>query len=241
VLIHSLFDCLAVLAAMAVYRLVPIGVAGSGAAPWRRHPLYLTAAAAGATVGAYLFGSLNLGLSGTGGVARSVEGALAGAILAIELLKAKTGIRGSTGVRLAAPLAAAIAVGRLGCHFAGIDDMTYGSPTSLPWGVDNGDGIPRHPVQLLESAAMVIFVLLFLMLLRRGSPLVLRAGFYLFVGVYAAQRFVLEFLKPYGTIIGPFDLFHLLSFALLAYALIFARRELRASWTLPPSTQSLRA
>ena len=61
--------------------------------------------------------------------------------------------------------------------------------------------------------------------LRRGTEPVLRTGFYLFVGIYAAQRFLWEFLKPYGTVIGPFNLFHLISIALIAYALIFARRE----------------
>jgi len=28
--------------------------------------------------------------------------------------------------------------------FAGLPDYTYGTATKLPWGVDFGDGIPRH-------------------------------------------------------------------------------------------------
>ena len=72
---------------------------------------------------------------------------------------------------------------------------------------------------------MAVFLAVFVILLRRGTEPVLRNGFYLFVGIYAAQRFLWEFLKPYGTVIGPFNLFHLLSLALIAYALIFARRE----------------
>src|SRR5207237_1292674 len=179
----------------------------------------------GATLGAYLAGSANLWLSGVGGVARSIEGALAGAIIAIELLKARAGIRGSTGLRFVAPLAAAIAIGRIGCYLAGLDDMTYGTPTSLPWGVDFGDGVARHPVQLYESVTMAAFLAVFVGLAWRGNPAVLRSGFYLFVGVYAAQRFLWEFLKPYGTVVGPLNLFHLLSLALIAYALLFARRE----------------
>jgi prolipoprotein diacylglyceryltransferase len=103
--------------------------------------------------------------------------------------------------------------------------MTYGTPTTLPWGVDFGDGVRRHPVQLYESITMAVFLAVFVILLRRGTEPVLRTGFYLFVGIYAAQRFLWEFLKPYGTVIGPFNLFHLLSLALIAYALIFARRE----------------
>ena len=72
---------------------------------------------------------------------------------------------------------------------------------------------------------MATFLAVFVTLLRRGNETVLRTGFYLFIGVYAAQRFLWEFLKPYGTVVGPFNLFHLLSIALIAYALLFARRE----------------
>jgi phosphatidylglycerol:prolipoprotein diacylglycerol transferase len=200
------------------------------------HRLYIAAGSLGATLGAYVAGSLNLWLSGIGGVGRSIEGALAGAIIAIEILKTRSGIRGSTGLRFVAPLAASIAVGRIGCFLAGLDDMTYGTPTSLPWGVDFGDGIKRHPVQLYESVTMAVFLAVFIALVRRGNEAVLRSGFYLFVGIYAAQRFVWEFLKPYGTVIGPFNLFHLLSIALLAYALLFARRE-----ALQPCPNSVRA
>jgi len=49
---------------------------------------------------------------------------------------------------------------------------------------------------------------------------VIENGFYLAVGFYGAQRFALEFIKPYGTLIGPFTLFHLLSAAIIAYAII---------------------
>lgn len=223
-----MFDALALLAALAVFRWVPVS-APAPAQAWRSHPYYLPAVSLGATVGAYLAGSANLWLTGIDGIARSIEGALAGGILAVEALKVVAGLRGSTGLRFVAPLATAIAVGRIGCFLAGLDDVTYGTATSLPWGVDFGDGVPRHPVQLYESAAMAIFLAAFLWAARRQIAVVLRAGFYLFVGVYAGQRFLWEFLKPYGTVIGPFNLFHLLSAALLLYAAVFARRELQ--WT----------
>lgn len=225
--IHSLFDLLALLTALAVHCLVPLVSPGMPPEPWRAHRLYIAAGSLGATAGAYLFGSGNLWLSGVPGVARSIEGAIAGAIVGIEALKWHAGLRGSTGLRLVAPLAAAIAVGRIGCFSAGLDDMTYGTPTALPWGVDFGDGIPRHPVQLYESLSMLAFLAVFAALLHRGGETGRRTGFYLFVGVYAAQRFAWEFLKPYGTVVGPFNVFHLLSLVLIAYAAIFAYQELR--------------
>jgi prolipoprotein diacylglyceryltransferase len=212
-----------------VFYWVPIPAPATPAQPWQSHPLYLAMASLGATVGAYLAGTGNLWLTGIGGLGRSIEGALAGGILAVEVLKASAGLRGSTGLRFVAPLAAAIAVGRIGCFLTGLEDMTCGVDTSLPWGVDFGDGVPRHPVQLYESATMAIFLVWFLWAARRRDAFVLRAGFYLFIGVYAAQRFLWEFLKPYGTVLGPFNLFHLLSAALVLYAVVFARREMQ--WT----------
>jgi prolipoprotein diacylglyceryltransferase len=226
-LVHSLFDVLALLTAVAVYRLVPAAAPGVPSEPWRVHPLYIAAASLGATSGAYLVGTANLWLAGVDGLGRSIEGAIAGAILAIEALKWRTGVEGSTGLRLVAPLAAAIAVGRLGCFFAGLDDMTYGTPTAMPWGVDFGDGLPRHPVQLYEAATMAIFLGVFVLLLRQGTESLRRTGFYAFVAVYAVPRFAWEFFKPYATVVGPLNLFHLLSLALVAYALVFARRELQ--------------
>ncbi len=226
-LVHSLFDVLALLAALAVFRLVPAAAPGVPSEPWQVHRLYIAAACLGATIGAYLAGSANLWLTGIDGLGRSIEGALAGAIIAIEALKWRTGVEGSTGLRFVAPLAAAIAVGRLGCFFAGLDDMTYGTPTTMPWGIDFGDGVPRHPVQLYEAATMAIFLGVFVLLLRQGGESLRRTGFYAFVAVYAVQRFGWEFLKPYATVIGPLNLFHLLSLALVAYALVFARRELQ--------------
>jgi len=240
VILHSLFDFLALLTAVLVFRYLPVpGDGGAAAQPWQRHPLYLTAASLGVTLGAYLFGTLNLWLSGIEGFGRSIEGAIAGGVISIELLKAATGMRGSTGLRFAAPLAAAIVVGRIGCFLAGIDDQTYGSATDLPWAVDFGDGIPRHPVQLYESLSMAVFLAGFILLLGRRHPLALRTGFYLFVGAYAGQRFLWEFLKPYGAVFGPFNCFHLLSAALIAYAIIFARQEFKRAWTTQTSPASM--
>jgi len=180
---------------------------------------YLAAVLLGAGVGAYVFGSANLWLSGVPGLGRSIEGALAGGILAVELYKHAARIRTRTGARFALPLAVGVAVGRIGCYLAGLDDFTYGTPTALPWGHDFGDGIPRHPVQLYESAAMAAFALLYVVAVRRRDPFVIDNGFYLAVGFYGAQRFGWEFLKPYGAVLGPLTLFHLLSLATLAYAI----------------------
>jgi len=179
---------------------------------------YLAALVFGAGFGAFLFGSLNLWLSGMPGLARSVEGALAGGIAAIELYKWTAGISVRTGARFALPLAIGIAIGRIGCYLAGLDDFTYGTPTALPWGHDFGDGISRHPVQLYESAAMAAFAAYYVVAVIRRDGFVIANGFYLVLIYYGLQRFLWEFLKPYAALIGPLTLFHLLSLFILFYA-----------------------
>jgi len=226
VFIHTVFDLLAVVAAIGAFYFLPLP-SSAPARPWRLHPAYLSFASLGMMAGAIAAGTANLFLSGYPEVGKSVLGGLAGAIFAVEMTKRRLGVTGSTGLRFAAPLAVGIVVGRLGCFFAGMEDRTYGSPTDLPWGRDFGDHIPRHPVQLYEAITMALFLIAFVVMLRRGYRVAASAGFYLFVGAYAGQRFLWEFMKPYGTVIGPFNLFHLICLGLLAYAWSFGRAELR--------------
>lgn len=190
------------------------------------HPgAYALAAGSGALCGAMFFGTLNTWLSGVHALGFSMVGGLAGAIASIEAFKRLTGITGSTGIAFAAPFAATVAVGRLGCFFAGLDDYTYGTPTCLPWGVDFGDGIRRHPVQLYEALAMTGMYVVLLRKIARGDRFWLANGFYLVAGWYGLQRFVWEFFKPYATVAGPFNLFHVVCLGLVLYAVMMIRRN----------------
>jgi prolipoprotein diacylglyceryltransferase len=218
--IHASFDLLAWLAAGAA----ALWLARTGRVTFPvpqplRFP-YLAALIFGAGLGAVAFGSANLWLSGQSGIARSIEGAVAGAILGVEIYKRMTGLTARTGARFALPFAVGVAVGRIGCFFSGLDDFTYGTPTTLPWGRDFGDGVLRHPVQLYESVAMAAFAAIYVWRVLSNDRFWTARGFYLAIGCYGAQRFVWEFLKPYGTLIGPFTLFHLLSAAVCIYAIV---------------------
>jgi prolipoprotein diacylglyceryltransferase len=199
---------------------------------------YIAVLLLGAGLGAVLLGTANLWLSHRSGVARSIEGGIAGGIVAIELYKRMRGIAIRTGARFALPLAVGVAIGRIGCFLSGIDDFTHGTATALPWGHDFGDGIMRHPVQLYESATMAAFAAFYVLRARRNDRFVIDNGFYLAVGFYGAQRFAWEFVKPYGTLVGPFTLFHLLSAALLAYAavMIMTAPQAKAHETLDLET-----
>lgn len=179
---------------------------------------YFVALTSGGLLGAYGFGTLNTFLSGHTGVGRSILGGLVGAILFIELYKLRKGVRGSTGAVLALPFCIAIAIGRIGCFRAGLDDFTHGIVTTATWGVDFGDAVTRHPVQLYEAATMTITALVLFAAFWRRSRLAMAYGFYATMFVYAAQRFAWEFLKPYAAVAGPLNLFHLLCIALLVYS-----------------------
>lgn len=218
-LIHLLFDFLAASSALAMTALVyRWRLSAAGGKIESAGPLYALALVAGAAVGGFGAGTLNLWLSGQEGFGRSILGALAGAILAVELFKRLRGIRGSTGIIFVPAFATSVTIGRWGCHLSGLEDNTHGIATALPWGHDFGDGVLRHPVQLYESIVMGGFLALALYLLWRRNPFFMRNGFYLMVLVYAGQRFLWEFLKPYETLAGPFNLFHFICLGLVIYS-----------------------
>ncbi len=147
---------------------------------------------------------------------KTIVGALAGGTLAVEFIKRRSGVRRRTGDLFVLPLAIGIAIGRIGCFLAGKQDDTYGNPTSLPWGMDLGDGIRRHPVQLYEMAAMVLLAIL---LARVCQPRFAEGDrFRLFILAYYSWRLFVDFLKPGVRLDGLTALQWVCAAALLWYA-----------------------
>jgi len=232
--IHAVFDVLAWLASMTAFWLVTRRLLPADLLPANRVPypgLYAVTAGMGALVGAMFFGTANALLSGLHALGFSMVGGIAGAIMAVEAFKRFTGVSGSTGIVFAAPFAATVAVGRLGCFFSGLADFTYGTPSGVAWAVDFGDGVGRHPVQLYESLAMAAMFVVLIQRFAARDPFWLRNGFYLTVGWYGLQRFAWEFLKPYATLAGPFNLFHLVCLGLVLYAAAMIRSGGRSCTT----------
>jgi len=188
-------------------------------------PSYFVSLALGAVVGAWAIGSANSLRASLAAPSHSVAGALLGGIVAVEIWKRLHGVRRSTGTGFALPLATGIAVGRLGCFFAGLADYTYGVPTHLPWAVDLGDGVGRHPVQLYEGLAMGLFALALARARLEGARWARDKAFQALVLAYAGQRFAWEFLKPYPQVAGPFNIFHLLTLGMGTYAIIWWRHS----------------
>jgi phosphatidylglycerol---prolipoprotein diacylglyceryl transferase len=124
---------------------------------------------------------------------KTLVGALAGGWIAVELLKKRLHITAATGDLFAVPLAAGIAVGRVGCFLTGLPDGTYGTPSSLPWAIDLGDAVPRHPTALYEAFFMAGLAAVLEAAERTG-----RRGdaFKMFMASYLAFRLVVDTIKP---------------------------------------------
>ncbi len=154
---------------------------------------------------------------------KTIVGGLLGGWTGVELAKKICRVARSTGDTFVWPLALGTAIGRLGCFFTGLDDHTYGIATSLPWGVDFGDGVARHPTQLYES----IFVLLLataIALSTRSRILPSGARFRLYFAGYFAFRFAVEFLKPRETPLLGLSAIQLAGLAGVIISLLSLRR-----------------
>jgi phosphatidylglycerol---prolipoprotein diacylglyceryl transferase len=125
---------------------------------------------------------------------KTVVGGLLGAIAGVEITKHYIGVKQSTGDAFVTPLIAGMMIGRVGCFLTGLDDRTYGTVTTLPWGVDFGDGLLRHPTPIYE----IWFLLGLFMLIRWRAGYGCRSGdrFKFFTLGYLSFRFFIDFIKP---------------------------------------------
>lgn len=151
---------------------------------------------------------------------KTIVGALLGGLIGVEVTKKFIGVKKSTGDVFVYPLMTAMGIGRIGCFLTGLSDRTYGIATSLPWGVDFGDGILRHPTQIYE----IFFLISWGILLHFRSKYQQQEGdlFKFFMVGYLSFRFLVDFLKP------DFPLIFGLSAIQLAclVALIYYRRSI---------------
>ena len=125
---------------------------------------------------------------------KTVVGALLGGLIGVEVTKKRLGISRSTGDAFTYPLMVGTAIGRVGCFLTGLSDRTYGTATSLPWGVDFGDGIARHPTQLYE----ILFLLGLMVFLHLRSRYPLQDGdlFKFYMISYLSFRLLIDWIKP---------------------------------------------
>jgi hypothetical protein len=129
---------------------------------------------------------------------KTVMGGLLGGFLAIALFKRLTRVEHDTSDAFARGACVLMVVGRLGCVF---QHCCFGCAVQAPlppwYGVQQGDGVLRHPVQLIELAAQGA-LLITIHLLHRRDLLAHRRLFLVFLA-YGSARFALEFLRePLG-------------------------------------------
>jgi phosphatidylglycerol---prolipoprotein diacylglyceryl transferase len=180
-------------------------------------------------------------------------GGFIGGAVAVILNGWRLGVPLRWTMQLNAPaLAAAYALGRVGCFLVNDD---YGRPTNLPWGMKFPEGLPPstagnlkqlfgvpvptgidpstvlavHPTQLYEVAAMLIAFAILWRLRKSGRPMGWLFGLYLvFAGV---ERFLVEIVRAKDDrFLGPFTLAQLTSVIIAALGVL-----LMARWNKGPS------
>lgn len=143
---------------------------------------------------------------------RTIVGGLIGGTLAVWWIKQRLRTKQRIGNAIAPALAAGIAIGRWGCFLRG---CCYGMPTTLPWGVDFGDGVLRHPTQLYESLFGIIAFFVLMFLLRKNRPDGLL--FSTFMIVYFLFRFFLEFIRVEPRLLFDFTGYQYAAIVVLVY------------------------
>jgi prolipoprotein diacylglyceryltransferase len=138
---------------------------------------------------------------------KTIVGGLLGGLIGVERIKKRVGITRSTGDDMVLPIMLGMAIGRIGCFMTGLDDHTYGTPTTWITGIDFGDGILRHPTQLYEIIFLLLLSGLLLIWKRRirlrvslspptSTTIPDGAIFQLFMTAYLSFRLLIDFIKP---------------------------------------------
>jgi prolipoprotein diacylglyceryltransferase len=194
-LAYSLFMLLALAVFVLARHLLPKPAAVAALPGWQRLTLALAA-----FVGGVLGAKAPFVFAGDAGWytegawladGKTITTGLAAAYLTVEAAKMALGIRVKTGDTFALPLALALAVGRWGCFCNG---CCYGRETSLPWGVDFGDGVSRHPTQVYESLFHFLMAAVLLLVIHYRALVQQRLKLYLIA--YGVFRFATEYIRP---------------------------------------------
>jgi phosphatidylglycerol---prolipoprotein diacylglyceryl transferase len=197
--------------------------------------LYLMALA-GAFLGAKLVylaaeGWMHIGTAGmwmhlvTG---KSIIGALLGGYLAVELTKRGIGYTAVTGDLFAAVVPIGVAIGRVGCWFAG---CCLGRETEPHWWtLDDVHGISRWPSVPMEFAFNLLAALAFTLMRRRG--LLPGQHFHLYLIAYGGFRFLHEFMRDTPRVVAGLSGYQLAAVLVMVVGIVgYARRAGRHGWS----------
>jgi phosphatidylglycerol---prolipoprotein diacylglyceryl transferase len=207
---YALFQILALLTMLALRRPSPLP------------PLQRAAVVAGAILGAAIGAKLPFVIFAGESLftlniwirdGKTILSGLAGGYLGVEAAKAMAGIRAKTGDGFAVPLAAAVAVGRVGCFFNGCCTA------------------PGLAVPLIESAFHAAMAVLLWRLERAGRFRWQLLKLYLIA--YAAFRFVIEFIRTEPRVWAGLTAYQLGAAGLAVLMAALWRTDERLKRTLP--------
>jgi phosphatidylglycerol:prolipoprotein diacylglycerol transferase len=125
----------------------------------------------------------------------TIVGGLLGGLIGVELIKKKLGVTASSGDLMVYPICLSMIIGRTGCFFAGLEDGTYGIASNLPWAINFGDGIRRHPTNLYEILFWIALWIT-LLLIEHKHQFANGFKFKILMLSYFIFRLLIEFIKP---------------------------------------------
>jgi phosphatidylglycerol:prolipoprotein diacylglycerol transferase len=148
---------------------------------------------------------------------KTIIGGLIGGVIGVKITKKIYKINAKKGNLFAPAIAIGDAIGRIGCFLRG---CCYGKPTSLPWGVNFGDGILRHPTQIYESIFMLgMFV--YLEIIKNRKEIKPGQLFKILMVSYFIFRFFIEFIRVEEAILFGLTAFQIISL----FAIIYLTRD----------------
>lgn len=199
--LHGILEAIGIFLAFRYYLLLR---KQQGDAIYSEHRIWIVIAAAlGAVLGSRLIGSLeNLPqwLNSQNKLQyfwtnKTLIGGLLGGLFGVEFMKNLIGEKQRSGDLFVYPLLLGMIIGRTGCFTTGVYEETYGIPSTLPWAMDLGDGLCRHPVVLYEISFLILLWIA-IKITRKQRTLDSGASFRIFMIGYLFFRFILDFIKP---------------------------------------------
>lgn len=157
---------------------------------------------------------------------KSIAASIFWAVFFSELFKYIHKVQFNTGVVFIPSLVVWMIFWRIWAFMIWLRDHTHGIPTTLPWGVDYGDGITRHPLQIYEITILSIFFIFFIFLLQYKRDWLLKNGFFLFTLTYFSYRFVIWFISPYSHFWWWLNTYQVISLGMIMYSLYKIKNNL---------------
>jgi len=147
---------------------------------------------------------------------RTIVGGFIGGFLGVQLVKKVLGVKIRKGNQIAPGIALGMMFGRTGCLLKG---CCFGIVSNVPWAMDFGDHILRHPTQMYE----IIFHFLALTFLLYVKSYDHEGGKYLsiYLITYMGYRFLSEFVRIHDSIFLGLTSYQL--FAVIGILLILVK------------------